>query len=67
MRGVDMIEYTYLEIVLFCAFVVVLGYAFKYREESVSAKSFIRAMLKDRAMYDRVKEDHDSFMEGLKS
>ena len=62
-----MIEYTYLEIVLFCAFVVVLGYAFKYHEESVSAKHFIRAMLKDRAMYDRVKEDHDSLMEGLKS
>ena len=62
-----MIEYTYLEIFLFCAFVVVLGYAFKYREESVSAKHFIRAMLNDRAMYDRVKADHDMFIEGLKS
>jgi hypothetical protein len=62
-----MIEYTYLEIFLFCAFVLVLGYAFKYHEERNDAKRFIRAMLNDRAMYDRVKADHDMFIEGLKS
>jgi hypothetical protein len=62
-----MIEYTYLEIFLFCAFVLALGYALKYREEYSSAKLLIRAMLSDRDIYDRMKNDHDTFMKELRN
>jgi hypothetical protein len=62
-----MIEYTYLEIFLFCAFFVALGYAFKYREESTTGKQVIRAMLRDQTIYDKMKADHDTFIEELKN
>ena len=57
-----MIEYTYLEIFLFCAFFVALGYAFKYREESRMTKHMLKAMLHDRTIYDRMKSDLDNYL-----
>ena len=62
-----MIEYTYFEIFLICAFFIALGYALKYREESTMGKRMIRAMLNDRDIYDRMKNDHDSFMKELRN
>ena len=62
-----MIEYTYFEIFLICAFFIALGYALKYREEYSSAKLLIRAMLSDRTMYDRMKADHDMFIKELRN
>lgn len=62
-----MIEYTYFEIFLICAFFIALGYALKYREESIMGKRMIRAMLNDRDIYDRMKNDHDSFMKELRN
>ena len=62
-----MIEYTYLEIFLFCAFVLVLGFAFKYHEEAKTAKHVLKAMLRDQSIYDRMKADHDTFMKELKN
>lgn len=62
-----MIEYTYFEIFLICAFFIALGYALKYREESITGKRMIRAMLNDRDIYDRMKNDHDSFMKELRN
>jgi hypothetical protein len=62
-----MIEYTYLEIFLFCAFFVALGYAFKYREEASTGKQVIRAMLRDKSIYDSMKSDHDTFIKELKN
>ena len=62
-----MIEYTYFEIFLICAFFVVLGYALKYREEAMGTKRLLKAMLSDRAVYDRIKGDHDTFMKELRN
>lgn len=62
-----MIEYTYFEIFLICAFFIALGFALKYREESIGAKRLLKAMLKDRAIYDKIKADHDTFMKGLRN
>jgi hypothetical protein len=62
-----MIEYTYLEIFLFCAFFAALGFAFKYHEEAKTGKQVIRAMLRDKTMYDRMKDDHDTFMKELEN
>ena len=57
-----MIEYTYLEIFLFCAFFVALGYAFKYHEEAKMTKHVLKAMLTDRNIYDKMKADLDAFV-----
>lgn len=62
-----MIEYTYFEIFLLCAFFIVLGYAFKYHEEAKTAKHVLRAMLQDKSVYDRMKNDHDTFMKELRN
>lgn len=62
-----MIEYTYFEIFLICAFFIALGYAFKYREETKMAKHLLKAMLKDKSVYDRMKNDHDTFIKELRN
>lgn len=62
-----MIEYTYFEIFLICAFFITLGFALKYREESIGVKKLLKAMLSDRAVYDRIKGDHDAFMKELRN
>ena len=62
-----MIEYTYFEIFLLCAFFIALGYAFKYHEEAKTAKLIVRAMLQDKSVYDRMKNDHDTFMKELRN
>lgn len=62
-----MIEYTYFEIFLICAFFIALGYALKYREESITTKRVIRAMLQDQSIYNRMKNDHDTFIKELRN
>lgn len=62
-----MIEYTYFEIFLICAFFIALGYALKYREEAIAAKRFIKAILADKILYDKIKNEHDIFMKELKN
>ena len=62
-----MIEYTYFEVFLLCAFFIALGYAFKYHEEAKTAKLIVRAMLQDKSVYDRMKNDHDTFMKELRN
>lgn len=62
-----MIEYTYFEIFLMCAFFVVLGYALKYHEEAKSAKRFIKILLDEPEMYERIKKEHDTFMEEMRN
>lgn len=62
-----MIEYTYFEVFLLCAFFIALGYAFKYHEEAKTAKLIVRAMLQDKSVYDRMKSDHDTFMKELRN
>lgn len=62
-----MIEYTYFEIFLICAFFVAMGFAFNYHEEARTAKHILKTMLRDRSVYDRMKRDHDTFMEELKN
>ena len=57
-----MIEYTYFEVFLICAFFVALGYALKYREEATGAKRFIKALLSHDELYAKVKKEHDEFM-----
>ena len=62
-----MIEYTYFEIFLMCAFFVALGYALKYREESLSARKFIRALVNEPELYAKFKKDHDDFVKEIKN
>lgn len=62
-----MIEYTYFEIFLMCAFFIALGYALKYREETITAKRFLKALLNEPEIYARVKKEHDDFMKELKN
>lgn len=52
-----MIEYTYFELFLLCAFFVVLAYMFKFREESRMHKKFIRVLLSEPALYEKVRAD----------
>jgi len=62
-----MIEYTYFEIFLICAFFIALGYALKYREEAKTTKHVLKAMLQDKSVYDRLKNDHDTFMKEIRN
>ena len=62
-----MIEYTYFEVFLLCAFFIAMGYAFKYHEEAKTAKLIVRAMLQDKSVYDRMKNDHDTFIKELRN
>jgi hypothetical protein len=62
-----MIEYTYFEIFLICAFFIALGYSLKYHEEAKMAKNVLKAMLRDKSINDRMKADHDTFIEELKN
>jgi hypothetical protein len=62
-----MIEYTYLEIFLFCAFFVALGFALKYREESIMGKQVIIAMIEDQSIFNRMKDNHDATTKELEN
>jgi hypothetical protein len=62
-----MIEYTYFELFLMGAFFVTLGYALKYREEAIATKRFIKAILADKILYDKIKSEHDTFMKELRN
>ena len=52
-----MIEYTYFELFLLCAFFVVLAYMFKFREESRSHRKFISIILSDPDLYNKIRTD----------
>jgi hypothetical protein len=43
------------------------AYALKYREEAKMTKHLLKAMLKEQAVYDRMKADHDTFIKELKN
>lgn len=62
-----MIEYTYFEIFLICAFFVALGYAFKYHEEVKLSKRFIKALLDEPEVYIEIKKAHDQHMKELRN
>lgn len=62
-----MVEYTYLELILFALFITALAFALKYREEAESAKRFVTAMLKNDDLYKKVKHDHDKFMKEVEN
>ena len=62
-----MIEYTYFEVFLIVAFFVVLGYALKYHEEAKTAARFIKAMLDEPKLYDKLKNEHDAFMKEMRN
>lgn len=62
-----MIEYTYFEIFLMCAFFVALAYALKYREEAKSTKRFIKILLEEPKLYEQVKKEHDNFVKELRN
>lgn len=57
-----MINYTYFEIFLMCAFFIALGYALKYREEARGAKRFIKILLDEPEVYTKIKKEHDDFI-----
>lgn len=62
-----MIEYTYFEVVLMVAFFIALGYAFKFREEAIGAKRFLKLLIEDETTYKRVKRSFDETMEEMKN
>lgn len=58
-----MVEYTYLELFLFCTSVIGLAYALKYREEARSHHRFISVLLEDKKMREKVFEQADMAFE----
>ena len=62
-----MIEYTYFEIFLLCAFFIALGYALKYREESHTAKRFVKMLIEDEQIYKRVHSEYTTFTKELRN
>jgi len=62
-----MIEYTYFELFLMLCCFVLGGFVTKYREEARSSQTLVRAMLKDEAVYRRIKSDHDTFMKEMRN
>ena len=62
-----MIEYTYFELFLICAFFIVLGFALKYHEEAKSAKRFIKILIEQPDVYSKVRKDYDDFVKGAKN
>lgn len=58
-----MIEYTYFELFLMCAFFIALGFALKYREESLTGKKFVKMLIENEKVYMKVKTEYNTFME----
>lgn len=58
-----MIEYTYFELFLMCAFFIALGFALKYREESIKGKHFVKMLVENDKVYAKVKAEYNSFKE----
>jgi len=54
-----MVEYTYLELFLFCTSVIGLAFSLKYREEANSHHKFISALLENKEMREKVFEHAD--------
>ena len=58
-----MVEYTYLELFLFCTSVVGLAFSMKYREEANSHRKFISALLQNKDMRNQVFEHADEALD----
>ena len=58
-----MVEYTYLELFLFCTSVIGLAFSLKYREEARSHHRFISVLLEDKQMREKVFEQADHAIE----
>jgi hypothetical protein len=58
-----MVEYTYLELFLFCTSVIGLAFSLKYREEARSHHRFISALLEDKNIREKVFEQADMAFE----
>lgn len=58
-----MIEVSITEIALFCWAVIATGYAFKYKQQEISAKFFIKALLEDKDLRDNIVADFKQHME----
>jgi hypothetical protein len=54
-----MVEYTYLELFLFCTSVIGLAFSLKYREEARSHAKFISVLLENKEMREKVFEQAD--------
>jgi hypothetical protein len=58
-----MVEYTYLELFLFCTSVIGLAFSLKYREEARSHHKFISVLLNDKEMREKVFETADTALD----
>ena len=58
-----MVEYTYLELFLFCTSVIGLAFSLKYREEANSHRKFISVLLHDKQMREKVFEHADTALD----
>jgi hypothetical protein len=61
-----MMEFTLTEMWLIVWALAGTAYTLKYREEAKVAKHLLKAMLREQAVYDRMKADHDTFMKEMK-
>jgi len=59
-------EFTLTEMWLIVWAVAGTAYALKFREEAKMTKHLLKAMLRDQAVYDRMKADHDTFIKELR-
>ena len=58
-----MIEVSITEIVLFCWAVLATAYALKYKQQAMSAKIFIRALMEDEKLRNNLVADFKEHME----
>jgi len=58
-----MVEYTYLELFLFCTSVIGLAFSLKYREEARPHAKFISVLLENKEMREKVFEQADHAFE----
>jgi hypothetical protein len=58
-----MIEVSITEIVLFCWAVLATAYALKYKQQEMSAKIFIRALMEDEKLRNNLVADFKEHME----
>jgi hypothetical protein len=56
-----MIEFSFVEIALFCWAVLATGYALRYRQEARASDLFVRVMLERKDVRDKLVAEYDEF------
>jgi hypothetical protein len=61
-----MIEFSLMEIVLFCWAALATGYALKYKSRAEGADFFARVLIENKSVRDKVVAEFEEFKQGLR-